>query len=268
METVTGIFNFIDDATRAVEGLRNIGISRENIDFLAPGESRREVHSEVPTTETEQPGMGKAIGGVVGAALGATLGIATASAFLPGVGWVVTGGLVAAALLGIGGATVGKAVEGGLFPGLPKDELFVYEDALRRGRVVIVALAADEEQAEKTRQVMNQSNAESIDAAREQWWVGLRDAEEAKYLADGGGDFRKDEQEFRQGFEAALGHNTRGREYLEVAVYLQERYPGLYEKDSFRRGYERGQSFYSSLNMINAEDFKREMPSSRRPATR
>ena len=42
------------------------------------------------------------------------------------------------------------------------------------------------------RQLIAGLGAESVDAAREEWWIGLRDAEEAEYTRQGG-DFRKDE---------------------------------------------------------------------------
>ena len=47
------------------------------------------------------------------------------------------------------------------------------------------------------------AGAESIDAARESWWLSLRDAEEAHYQTTGG-NFQTDEANYRRGFEAAL----------------------------------------------------------------
>ncbi|MGH7829843.1 MAG: hypothetical protein ACREP8_06655, partial [Candidatus Binatia bacterium] len=181
MKAVTGIFTSFENAKRAAEYLQAVGIPTENINFLTPDSSREKVR-DIPTTETEQPGMGKAVGGVVGAALGTAggvqLGMAAASAFLPGVGQIVAIGLTAATLLGIagtiGGATAGGALEDVLSEGLPRDEVFVYEDALRQGRTVIVALAADDDAAEKARTVLDRSGVESVDAAREHWWLGLR----------------------------------------------------------------------------------------------
>src|SRR4029434_2882867 len=153
--------------------------------------------------ETEQPGMGKAIGAVVGGVTGAALGpigLAFVSLLVPGVGAVAAAGLYAAALLGVGGAAAGAAVGGTLedsmSDGLPKDALFVYEDALRRGRTVVIALAKDDEQAEAARTALEEVGAESIDAARKQWWIGLRDAEAEHYSA-GERDFTADEAAYR-----------------------------------------------------------------------
>ena len=74
--------------------------------------SEEQVHS-VPVSETEQPGVGKAIGGVVGAALGMAggfeLGVGI-TALVPGVGPVLAVGLAGMALLGAGGAVAGAAL--------------------------------------------------------------------------------------------------------------------------------------------------------------
>jgi hypothetical protein len=89
METTVGIFSRRQDAENAVEQLRALGLTHEHISILTPEASEEQIHS-VPTTETEQPGMGKALGGVVGGAAGLFFGGATgsvvASLFLPGVG--------------------------------------------------------------------------------------------------------------------------------------------------------------------------------------
>src|SRR5436305_11024401 len=116
MSTVAAIFNSCADAERAVEGLRSAGFSEDRISLLTPGTSQSQL-DDVPTTETEQPGMGKALGGTVGGALGIAgglqLGAAAASLFLPGVGPVIAAG-IAAAVLGAGGAGVGAVVGGSL----------------------------------------------------------------------------------------------------------------------------------------------------------
>lgn len=253
METVVGIFTSRAEAERAADRLRAIGILQENINFLTPGASTKDL-DDAPTTETEQPGMGKALGGVVGGAIGlasgAQIATAAATALLPGVGPVIAIGMIGGALLGIGGAVggalVGGAVEDTMDTGLPQDELFVYEDALRQGRTVVIALAEDDDQAERVQNVLAQAGAESVDAAREKWWVGLRDAEEEEYTSPNGA-FRKDEPTYRRGFEAALHRDMRGQSYEEVTSTLRQRYPDLYKEPAFRRGFERGQLYYQRL---------------------
>lgn len=254
MNTVAGIFKSRSDAERAVEQLRALGISEERISFLTPGTTQQELDASVPTTETEQPGMGKALGGTVGGALGIAgglpLGAAVASLFVPGVGPILAAGLVGAALLGAGGAATGMAAGGALessvAQGLPHDELFVYEDALRQGRTVVLVVGEDDEQAGAARGALVQSGAESLDAARESWWVGLRDAEEAEYTGQGR-DFKADEHPYRLGFESSLHPSARGKSYDEDAERLRRCHGDVCSTDAFRRGFERGRHYHHTL---------------------
>jgi hypothetical protein len=253
MSTVAGIFNSSADAERAVEALRAAEIAEDRVSILTPGTSGSQLDA-VPTTETEQEGMGKAVGGVVGGAMGiaggGALGAAAASLLIPGVGPVLAAGLVGAALLGVGGAATGMAAGGALedsmAEGLPHDELFVYEDALRRGRSVVLVVADDEAGEGIARDLFKEVGAESVDAARETWWVGLRDGEEAEYTTDGG-DFGADEPIFRRGFEASLHPRARGRAYGEDAERLRECYGAECEGPAFRHGYERGRRYERDL---------------------
>jgi len=196
----------------------------------------------------------------VGAAGGLELGMLL-SAAIPGVGPVVVGGVLGAALLGLTGAeigaTAGEKFDSSLSEGLPEDEIFVYEDALRQGRSVVVALADNERSAGPVRDLMRKQGAESVDAAREKWWIGLRDAEKEHYT-HAGGDFHQDEVFYRLGFQAALHARTRGKEYdqvmNEMAADLEElkqQYPGSNVEEPFRRGYERGEAYDEATRQKN-----------------
>jgi hypothetical protein len=220
-----------------------VGIRQEDINLLVPGD--REQLQRVPLETTEQPGMGPAFGGFMGGAIGAAAGLgggaAVASLLVPGVGPVMAIGFAATALLGLGGAAVGakagEAVENRDTHGLPEDELFIYEDALRKNRTVVVVMAADGDAAERARSVLREAGAESLDAARQDWWVGLRDIEREHY-EQGGGQFGRDEGEYRRGFEAALAN--RGRPLEQGSAEWRDRYAAKSEQPSFRAGYERG----------------------------
>jgi hypothetical protein len=260
MKNVAGIFNSRADAERAIETLRGLGIADDRLSLLTPGGTNVETEAEVPTTETEQPGMGKALGATVGGAIGAAgglgLGSIIATSLIPGVGPVLAVGMIGAALVGAGGATAGskagEAMEDNIAPELPHDELYVYEDALRQGKSVVIAAADDGEQADHAHTVLASAGAESIDAARESWWVGLRDDEEAEYAGQGG-DFKQDEPVYRRGFEAALHPRTRGRAYTDASDGLRENHADVYEQSAFRRGYERGQSYRGNLGGGNTD---------------
>jgi outer membrane lipoprotein SlyB len=154
----------------------------DKIIVLRPGTTNRQVEVFVQTSDTEGTGMGAAMGGTVGGAIGAgagaSLGAAVVSLFVPGVGPIVAAGILGAALLGTGGALAGaqagSLLEEGLAHGLSHDELFVYQDALRNGHSVVIVVADDSETTERVHDALSRAGAESIDAARESWWVCLR----------------------------------------------------------------------------------------------
>lgn len=239
MRTITGIFASRDTAANGLRQLRAVDVHDDRINVLAPGASARQI-ADVPIADGEAPGMGAALGGVVGGAVGLAaglpLGAAVASLVIPGVGPIIAAGLLGAALFGAGGAAVGSALEDNLTEGLPHDDLFVYKDALRRGRTVVIVQAEDEGKAEAVRAALHGAGAESIDAAREEWWVGLRDQESSAYT----GDFARDEAIYRRGFAAALLPSVRGRGYDQALGDLRRLYPDVCEADAFRSGFDRG----------------------------
>lgn len=250
MKAVVAILTSRLDAELTTERLRKAGIAGENIWLLTPHDSPNIV-ADVPTTETEQPGMGAAMGGVVGGALGAaggmSLGVAIGTLLVPGVGAVLAIGVGGAVLLGaggaLGGAAAGEALEDSMANGLPIDELFIYEDALRRRRSVVIVFAEDDVQASLAREVFQMAGAESVDAAREKWWVGLRENESL----EPGEDLEARETSYRHGFETALHPSVRGKSYSEAVDSLGSLRPDEYADDSFQRGYQRGQVYYRDL---------------------
>jgi hypothetical protein len=258
MEAVSGVFQTRTAAERAVQNVVKAGIPGDKITLLAPG-SMGEVENEmstVPVDTTEQPGMGKAIGALLGGGVGITGG-SLLVALVPGVGPITALGLLGAAIVGAAGATVGAAVgdkmEKSSIEGLPEDEIFVYEDALRQGRSVVVALAENENSASVVRELMKREGAESVDAAREQWWIGLRSAEESHYSKTGK-NFADDERFYRLGFQAALHARTRCMEFDQVSGEMnaaledvQRQHPGVDLEEAFTRGYQRGRDYYQQL---------------------
>jgi hypothetical protein len=245
MSPEVGVFKSRADAERGIENVLMTGVEREKINLLTP-DAR-----ETPLSDTEQPGMGATFGTVVGGALGSagglTAGAALASMLVPGVGPILAGGLLGAGLLGVGGAAggamAGEAIESSV-EGLPHDELFVYQDALKQGRTVVFVVPDDDLQAQAVRQAFADAGAETIDAARDRWWIGLRSAELENYKADGG-DFDRDEAFYRSGFEAAQLPALRGKTYEQGMDQLTQRYQIRALNPAFRRGYERGQEHCS-----------------------
>lgn len=252
METVAGVFRSREAARNAVAALRKSGFSQDQVTVLYPG-SADEVHA-VPTSYAEQPGVGSAIGGMVGAALGMAGGFelgVVATALIPGVGPVVAAGIAGAALLGAGGlvagAEIGGRAESATTEGIPSDELFFYEDALRQGRSLVIVVAASAAEKRRSQKALGKAGAESLDAARHAWWVGLRDAEQEHYEALGH-NFELDQDSYRQGFEAALRRECRGSTVDETADCLKWWYPDTWDSKPFRQGFERGQIYWERVS--------------------
>src|SRR5690348_9069534 len=249
MEAISGVFQSREDGERAVNELRKAGLPDNRIGFITPGHDGEELERGLPVTDTEQPGMGRAmgaaVGGAMGAAGGATLGLAAATLAVPGVGPVLAFGMVGAALLGIVGATAGSAVgdtvEEELGEGVPHEDIFLYEDALRHGHSVVIAYTENEDQMDKADEVLTRTGAMDLDELREQWWSELRDGERAHYHRDGR-DFNNDEENYRSGFEAALHPSRRGKAYTDVEQDLRAAHKDTELDSAFRAGYERGQA--------------------------
>ena len=174
MEVVTGVFQSRADAERAVNELRNLGVATEKIGLITPDSRTDGIDRGVPVTDTEEPGMGRAmgaaVGGAMGAAGGATLGLAVATLAVPGVGPVLAFGMIGAAVLGTFGAAAGSAigdsVEEELGEGVPHEDVYIYKDALRNGRSIVVAYVIDD-QADRAREIIKTAGAEDIDELRD-----------------------------------------------------------------------------------------------------
>lgn len=259
MKAITGVFTTRSAAERAVTEIQKAGVASDHVTLLTPGTADhvdKEIQS-VAVEDAEQPGMGGAIGALLGGGLGVTGG-SLLMALVPGVGPVTALGLLGTAILGAAGATIGATAgnkaESRTYEGLPEDEIFVYEDAIRKGRSVVVALTDNENSASLVRDLLHREGAESIDAAREQWWIGLRSAEENRYPASGSSSFSSDEHFFRLGFQAAMHARTRCKEFDQVSAEMdadledvKRQYPSKSVEEPFVRGYQRGREHYQQL---------------------
>jgi hypothetical protein len=168
------------------------------------------------------------------------------TALILGVGPVLAVGVAGAALLGAGGLVGGVAIGGAgdamSTEGVPSDEMFFYEDALRQGRSLVILLAEDEEESRRAHAVLAAAGAESLDAARDEWWLGLRDAEAEHYRALGH-NFEQDQHAYRTGFEAALRRECRGKSVEDAADCLKWWHPDQWDTSPFRQGYARGRAY-------------------------
>jgi hypothetical protein len=254
MEIVTGIFKSRGEAEDVVRELRSLNIPEKDIGFLTPEMSDEELEARAQIIDTERPGLGKAmgaaVGGAMGAAGGATLGIAAATLAVPGVGPIIAAGVIGAAVLGAAGAATGAvagdAVEEALGEGLPHENLFIYEEALRRGNSVVLAFVDEGDNADPAREIMQRHGSLDVEQIHESWWESRREEERAHY-ATTGGDFESDEEHYREGFQAALHPKRRGKSYADVEPELKQAYDESELDSAFRQGYERGLRYQVSV---------------------
>ena len=251
MAIITGVFQSRREAEAAVSDLRSANIDADHVGFLTPEMTEAELEARAQVTDSERPGLGKAMGAVVGGAIGtaggASLGAAAASLMVPGVGPLIAAGVLGAALLGVAGAATGakagEATEEFLGEGLPHEDLFVYEDALRRGQSVVVASVDDEDRA---KEIIGRHGSLDVDELRDNWWHERRHEERVSYQT-AGGNFDRDEENYRRGFQAALQPKRRGKPFDEVEQELRNSEDEGQLDSAFRQGYERGRRYQGTV---------------------
>lgn len=225
MATVTAIFPSSSAANSAIESLKAQGFTDEQINLLTRGESSFPVH-----------------GKQAGTAIGAFAGLSAAT-FLPGLGPVIGLGMLASGLIGAWlGAVAGSAVERHTH-GVPNEDLYFFEEAVREGGAVVVLQSDDPTQQTQARNLLERAGGRPVHGTRRDWWLGLRDRER-QYLRTRGQDLDAVENEYRSGFEAALHPTTRGRDYEQVVAYVETCYPGPCRSEAFRIGYDRGRDYF------------------------
>jgi hypothetical protein len=216
MTWVTALFPSPADARKAIEALRSQGIDDSQFSYIAPGERE-------PTPVTPKR---------AGAVIGGVLGIGASTFLIPGLGPIIGFGALAGALAGAGaGAAAGAAAES-----------YFHEEAVRSGGAVVAVDARDPDQETQVRNILEHLGGRPTQWARREWWQGIRGGER-DFARSRGIDFDAQEADYRDGFEAALHPQTRGRDYEEVVAYIETCYPEPCKTDVFRIAYDRGREY-------------------------
>lgn len=235
MQAITGIFDERMAAEAATEEL--VGLLGKDAVHLLTVSSPEEDVEAVPTVGDRSP-VGSAVGGVVGGLLGAGLGF-----FVPGVGQVAAFGALATLALAAGGGVAGYAVGDALEKlragGLPERAIPVIEDALRSGKSVVIAVVDTEEGEQAAAHALTRHDGVDLETAREAWWGRVRKTE-TEAVAEADAEVGVLEEDFRQGFEAALSPSGRQHGYADMAAELERRYPESFNTPAFKLGFQRG----------------------------
>ncbi len=161
IKTVAGVFSSLVDADRAARNLEGLGIPSDNVSLIAGNDGNR--HDEylkkarrASTTTARAAASAASIGGGVG--ILATL----AALAVPGVGPLVAGGAMLTVLGGLAVGAVGGGLVGAFVSmGFSREEAPLYEEAVRRGAVILAAQIYAEQEQEAIR-IMTGHGSRSI----------------------------------------------------------------------------------------------------------
>jgi hypothetical protein len=142
-KTVAGVFRTPGEAEQAVNALRQAGYNINDVSVVA---REREQAREVAEQTGAEIGTGAAAGAGVGAGVGAVISAvagAVGAVAIPGIG-VVAGPLAAGAVGAVGGAVAGGLVGALVGWGFDENEAREYEDAIKRGDILLAVRVPEE----------------------------------------------------------------------------------------------------------------------------
>jgi hypothetical protein len=160
-KTITAVFDTRNKAEAALHRLDQAGFTKDQVTLLVTEETRGKHFGIKEHTKTEE---GAATGAVIGGLAGSIyLGLATAGALLiPGLNLIVYGTVIGG-LVGLGAGVVTGGLVGALVGvGIPEHEAKLYEDAVRKGAILVAVQANDAASADIVTAILKDGDAQSI----------------------------------------------------------------------------------------------------------
>jgi uncharacterized membrane protein len=148
MKTVAAIFASLSEAGDACLDLERRGVPREAISLIAGNDAK--LHDEY-LEKVRKASTSTAAAAVSNASFGGGMGIVAmlAALAIPGVGPIVALGPMLTVLAGMGiGAATGGLIGAFHNMGISHEEAPLYEEAVRRGAIMVAALVDDQLEAE------------------------------------------------------------------------------------------------------------------------
>jgi len=134
---VVGVFTDQTAAQQAVNELRRVGFSEDQIGVVVRENQTVVTEPAVPVSETAAE-EGAVAGGLAGAGIGGLWAVGIAVGLLPAIGPVLAGGLLISLLASAATGAVAGGVLGALIGlGIPEDEAQFYEREFRSGRTIV-----------------------------------------------------------------------------------------------------------------------------------
>jgi hypothetical protein len=138
--TIAASFLTRGRAEAAIDELWHSGFAREDIGIAGPNEPLRKAQTSGGALE-ESGGQGAAFGAATGGVAGAVVG-GLVAALVPGIGMVLTGGLLAEVILAAAaGAAAGSYLGPFVALGMSNDEAKHFSRDLKAGRTIVVVKA-------------------------------------------------------------------------------------------------------------------------------
>jgi hypothetical protein len=163
--TTIGVFSNHYDAEIAVQEIKKMGLGSHELSIIVRDDKKaHELGAATGERTAQGAGAGAGTGAIAGGAAGLLLGLASLA--IPGIGPVLAAGPIATALgaAGIGAAT--GAVTGGLVgaltgAGVSRAEAEKYEEAVRKGDV-LVAVGTHDENDEAVERTLERYSARDV----------------------------------------------------------------------------------------------------------
>mgnify|MGYP000899669332 FL=1 len=157
MSNVIGTYADRFQAERAIDELKQIGFSDQEVSLIAKEEKARAEDGE----NAGEDSMGISGGVMTGGAIGGMAGLLAGAGLLaiPGIGPIVALGPLAATL---GGAATGGVAGGLVDLGIPQERGSYYENEVKSGRFLAV-VQTDEERASQAADSMRKTGANDVE---------------------------------------------------------------------------------------------------------
>jgi uncharacterized membrane protein len=153
-----------------VDELQEAGVRKEDISIVVREEAKVKAPSGRGVAVAKDAAAGVTTGGAVGGIAGLIIGIAVIT--VPGIGGLIAAGPLAVALglVQLGGTTLAGAITGaaagGIIGGLvglgvPTERAKAYEEAIRKGQILL-AVGVTPENQEKVREIFSNHGASQV----------------------------------------------------------------------------------------------------------
>jgi hypothetical protein len=160
VKTIAGMFEAREDARDAIRRLEAAGYPNESVGVALRGGDDTDEWPAPPGVH-DLRGEGATVGALSGVGVGALVGMALVGShvLLPGIGPVLIGGPLIAAMTGAGiGATTGGLVGALIGAGLSPDEAERYSERLKQGHILVTLQVHDRDET-AVRQIFLQEGA-------------------------------------------------------------------------------------------------------------